>query len=247
MDDLNLPVAYGKTRLVLLVVDPYLIHAYWEIAPERLREAKKLAGQTKAVLRFYKESKMASKDMLPEWFDIEIDLESRNWYVHIWNPEESLFADLALKRNDGTLIALARSQVVHMPRVHPAIAIDQRFMRVETTERRADIVPAPLVEHDRPRESIVPPANEPPVVRPIVRPIDSAEIVREALKDVYASVQWRHRRFEPEGVHVVAISTSLPVESDTDLTAIAERNLPSGLSSGLLQKSRQEPGPDVKR
>src|SRR5574341_1912919 len=30
-----LPESYGKTRVVLLVVDPKLVHAYWEVAPEK--------------------------------------------------------------------------------------------------------------------------------------------------------------------------------------------------------------------
>src|SRR5690348_13361052 len=115
MDELNLPASYAKTRLVLLVVDPYLIHAYWEVVAEKLREVKKLARQNKGVLRFYKATETAGHST-QDSFDIEVDLKSRNWYVHLWSPEESLYADLGLKRNDGKLIRLDRSQVVRMPR-----------------------------------------------------------------------------------------------------------------------------------
>jgi hypothetical protein len=190
MVDPSLPAAYGETRLVLLVVDPYLVHAYWEVAPEKLREATELAKQAKAVLRFYKKSEPAIEATVPDSFDIEIDLQSRNWYVHLWSPEESLYADLALQRNDGTLVRLVGSQVVHMPRVRPAIAIDQHFMKVEPTERPAETVPAPPVEHDRPQEGIAPPANE-LHIRQIIKPIDAAEIVRDKLKELYASVELR--------------------------------------------------------
>jgi len=246
MGDLHLPTQ-GTTRLVLLVVDPYLIHAYWEISPERLRAAIELAGQAKGVLRFYKEGKTASKDIFPESFDIEIDLQSRNWYVHLWSPEESLSADLALKKRDGTLITLIQSQVAHMPRVRPAIAIDQHFMSVEPAERRADMVPPPPVEHERPLETMVPSVSEPYDAGPIVKPINSAEIVRKVLQNVYSSVQWRPSRFDPDGGHVVGMSTSPPATSGTDLTAMAEKNLPSGLSSSVLQKSHEEGTPDIKK
>ncbi len=64
MDNAKLPAAYGKTRLVLLVVDPYLIHAYWEVASEKLR--KVAAEQNKGVLRFYKGSDTASEDSLKD-------------------------------------------------------------------------------------------------------------------------------------------------------------------------------------
>ena len=246
MDDPNLPAAYGKTRLVLLVVDSHIIHAYWEVAPEKLREAKQQAREAKAVLRFYKGSKTANEDALPDSFDIEIDLSCSNWYVHLWSPEESLYADLALKKNDGTVIRLVRSQVVHMPRTRPAIAIDQRFMRVEASERRAEIVPSPPAGHGRPQEGTAPLSNE-VHVRPIVRPMDTAEIVREKLEELYASVQWSSRRLEPETVRTLEISTLPPERAGADLTAIAERSLVAGLSSGALQKSRLEGGPDTKK
>ena len=69
----KLPEAYGKTRLVLLPVDPYLIHAYWEVAPEQLKEA---------TLRFYR-----SKPL--DYFDVPVDLQSRKSYVRLWRPKES--------------------------------------------------------------------------------------------------------------------------------------------------------------
>src|SRR5690349_24854290 len=122
MDDFHLP-AQVKTQLVLLVVDPYLIHAYWEVSPEKFREVKKLAEVAKCLVRFYKGGKTSREEVPPESFDIEIDFQAGNWYVHHWSPAESLYADLALNPADGTLLTLVRSQVVHMPRVRPAIAI----------------------------------------------------------------------------------------------------------------------------
>src|SRR5262245_61579892 len=132
MSDHNLPAAYGKTHLVLLAVNPYLIHAYWEVAPEKLKEAKERAGEAQAVLRFYKVGRSAIENP-SESFDIEIDLQSPNWYVHLWSAEESYRADLALKRNDGTVITLVQSQMVQMPRTRPVLAPDQSFMRVEAS------------------------------------------------------------------------------------------------------------------
>ena len=248
MDEPNLPLSYGKTRLVLLAVDPWLIHAYWEVTPEKLIEAKETAGEAQAVLRFYKPDKTVGENAPADWFDIEIDLQSRNWYVHLWSAKESYCADLALKRNDGALIRLVRSQVVHMPRTRPAIAIEQQqFMKVEPTRRRAEIVPPPPAEFHRPPEAETPLVKDLNVQRPTAGPIDSAEIVREKLAKVYASREWRRERFEPECVHAIKMS-SLPTGSATiDLTAMAERKLAAGISSGALQKSRLEGGSDKKK
>jgi hypothetical protein len=250
MDDPRLPAEYGQTRLVLLVVDPYLVHAYWEVAPEKLRQAKKLAGQAKPVLRFHRESERAPGAAEADSFDVAVDLQSHNWYVHLWSPEESLYADLALKRNDGTFIRLVRSQVVHMPRVRPAIAIDQHFMKIEPTDRRAEIVPPPPVQHDRAQKDIIPAASELPVeeIKPPVEDIkliDAGEIVREKLKELYASVEPRRSQFR-SNVHPVESSSPAPpsTKADTDLTESAESDFDTGLSSGALQKSDLESGPD---
>ena len=246
MDDPSLPAGFGQTRLVLLVVDPYLVHAYWEVAPEKLRQAKKLAGQAKPVLRFHRESERAPGAAEADSFDVAVDLQSHNWYVHLWSPEESLYADLALKRNDGTFIRLVRSQVVHMPRVRPATAIDQHFMKIEPAERRVEIVPPPPVVHDRPQEEMISPANEP--VHEIIKPIDAAEIVREKLKELYASVELRGSRFHSSVNDVESeLSGPPPANAGTDLTEIAERKFDAGVSSsGVLQKSDTEGGPDKK-
>jgi hypothetical protein len=184
----KLPETYGKTRLVLLPVDPYFIHAYWEVAPEQLKEA---------TLRFYR-----SKPV--DYFDVPVDLQSRKCYVHLWRPEESLYADLLLKRNDGTLVSLVRSRVIHMPPAQPKMSIEQHFMRVEPAERRAEIVPPPP--------------------QAAAKPIDAAEIVRETLKSVYASRVWRWEQFQP--------SSPPAGRGAIDLTAIAEIRFRAGTSSG---------------
>ena len=203
----GLPGVYGKTRLVLLVVDPHLIHAYWEIARSRLRDVKRKAALGQVVLRFYSGKQ--------DSFDVDIDLQARNWYVHLWSPEESLYADLAVKMNDGTIIRLARSKVVHLPRTRPVIAIEQHFMKVDPAERHAELVPAPPVEPQTPR--------------PGGAPIDYPAIVTERLRQVYASTAWRPA-IEPGAEPV----SPIPVETPSDLTAIAEEKLTTGLSSGEL-------------
>src|ERR1043166_10334097 len=64
MDDLNLSTQ-GKMQLVLLVVNPYLVHVYWEISPQ-IREAINLAGKTKGVLRFYRDGERRSEEHTSE-------------------------------------------------------------------------------------------------------------------------------------------------------------------------------------
>jgi hypothetical protein len=83
-----------------------------------------------------------------------------------------------------------------MPRPRPATAIEQRFMKVEPTRRRAEIVPPPPAGFHRSREAVTPLAKDLNVRRPTAGPIDSAEIVREKLAELYASREWRREQFE---------------------------------------------------
>ncbi len=50
------PHFYEHARVVSLPVNPYLVHVYWEVAPDDLKEIKKLLGQlalrAQPVLRF---------------------------------------------------------------------------------------------------------------------------------------------------------------------------------------------------
>jgi hypothetical protein len=247
MDDYRLPAVQGKSRLVLLAVHPYLIHVYWEIAPADFDRAKERAGEAQEVLRFYKMGRMAREDALADWFDVEIDLQARNWYVHLWSAEESYFADLALKRDDGTLVRLVSSQVVYMPRAHPAIAIDQRFMKVESAEQRAEIVPPPPVEHERRQEVAASRVNEVIERSPISKPADVAEVVTEKLERLYASPQQQDDRFEPDSAPAATATIASTGSWHVDLAAMAERNLIAGFSSASLQTGRPAGAPDNKK
>jgi hypothetical protein len=238
MDEYKLPSVYGKSRLVLLAVHPYLIHAYWEIAPDDFDKAKEQAEEAREVLRFYKMGRVAREDAFADSFDVDIDLRVRNWYVHLWSAEESYVADLGLKTKDGTLIPLVRSQLLHMPRPHPAITIDQRFMKLESKERRAEMVPPPPVEHERSQEVAASPVNEVIDGGPAAEPADSEEIVTEKLEPVYVPYEPQRDRVEPDSEPVVTPLVASTVRWHIDLTAMAERSVVAGLSSASLQKGR---------
>src|SRR5207245_2157170 len=188
-----------------------------------------------AVLRFYKGTNQEDAD----WFDIDIDLQSRNWYVHLWSAEESYRVDLGLKRSDETLVRLVPSQLVLMPRSLPAPGIDQRPTRVDKTERRAETVPVPSPQQDPQQETIAPLSNLLDASPIPPTPIDSAQITLEQLKTAYASRQWRWDPFEVETARTANTPTERPATDLTamDLTAMDETRLTTGLFSGPLQSS----------
>ena len=109
----DLPSSYGGKRLVLLPVDPYLIHVYWDVSST----APPAAG-ARPVLRFHESpaSPGAHADMHQSRpFDVDVHLAAGRWYVHLWSPDKIYCADLGWRGEDGAFIPLARSNTVRTP------------------------------------------------------------------------------------------------------------------------------------
>ena len=123
-----------RARVGLLPVDPYLIHAYWEIIGKDLETARRQLGsvgvQTKLVLRFYDITCILFNGKnAHSFFDVEIDPVARNWYVQLWSPGKSYCVDLGLKTLGGRFLTIARSNVAHTPPAWPSIRKEERYLR----------------------------------------------------------------------------------------------------------------------
>src|SRR5437667_2224031 len=153
----ELPDRYGRTELVLMVVDPFHLFGYWEVTPESLRQAQDALGAemqgARAVLRFYDVSLIHFDGTnAHHTFDIDIGLDARNWYVRLWSAEKSYCADLGFVARTGRFHAITRSNVVHTPRAGVSNRDEERWMRVRFVRRRKpdparalEFVPAPLL------------------------------------------------------------------------------------------------------
>ena len=162
----ELPDRYGRTELVLMVVDPLLLFGYWEVTPESLREAQDVLGVemegARAVLRFYDISLIHFDGTNSHHtFDIDIGLEARSWYVHLWTAEKSYCADLGFVTRTGWFHAITRSNIVHTPRAGVSARDEERWMRVRFSRRRKpdparplESVPAPSLRGQQSPEEL---------------------------------------------------------------------------------------------
>ena len=151
----DIPDHYGRTELVLMVMDPLHLFAYWEVTPESLREAQDALGAEMdgagAVVRFYDISLIHFDGTnAHHTFDIDIGLEARGWYVPVWTADKSYCADLGFVARTGRFHAIVRSNVIHTPRAGVSGNTDERWMRVKFVRRRKpdrarplEYVPAP--------------------------------------------------------------------------------------------------------
>ncbi|TLY45880.1 MAG: DUF4912 domain-containing protein [Nitrospirae bacterium] len=145
----ELPDRYGRTELVLMVVDPLLLFSYWEVTPESLRQAQHALGTemegARAVLRFYDISLIHFDGTnAHHTFDIDIGLEARNWYVHLWTAEKSYCAEMGFVARTGRFHSITRSNVEHTPRAGVSARDEERWMRVRFLRRRKPDSARPL-------------------------------------------------------------------------------------------------------
>lgn len=135
----ELPTSYGRTRLTLMMIDPYRIHAYWELTPQDHEATLARLGPERVaarwVLRFYDVTRMDFDGTnAHSHFDQPIELGAGNWYVHLWSSEKSYCADIGALAPSGRFAFACRSNLVDTPRTEPAPHYGPEWLHVEAIE-----------------------------------------------------------------------------------------------------------------
>lgn len=111
----SFPQALEGTWVVLVDVDPYRLHAYWNVDPQDLEAARgrlRLTGEQPPLVLWFHDA--ACQDFRGTDASIEVEgqgLQGR-CYVDVWSDAPTYVADLCLRDADGNLALLARSNPV---------------------------------------------------------------------------------------------------------------------------------------
>jgi hypothetical protein len=229
----DLPAWYDETRVILLPVDPYLIHAYWDVASSDLEKAKRRLGRkyrhAQAILRFYDITNVIFDGTnAGNSFDVDIELQAKSRYVPLWSPEKSYCVDLALKGPEGRFYVIARSNVAETPPAWPSHRVEERYLHIAEGYRRVEPASRSLdaIEQESWKEG----PRERTTEHERAIPFDSAEISREKFAANYAYRQWSLPLAKPE-VRLDGSSRQPEEESYLDLTEMSERKFSFGVSS----------------
>lgn len=137
----ELPQGYGATRVVLMVRDPFWLHAYWEIAQDVSETVTAALGPDgwrlgRKTLRVHDVTDVDFNGTNAlRTFDIDISNGANNWYINVERPNRSYCAELGLVGPDGRFVLLSRSNVVRTPRAGPSEVIDEEWMTISAIER----------------------------------------------------------------------------------------------------------------
>ncbi len=129
----DLPHGYGEEKIALMVRDPYLVHAYWEVTPARIEREKAWFGwNSKLVVRIYDVTgiQFDGRNALG-YFDQEVFERLGSWYFDVGRPSHSFIADLGLLSPEGKFLTLARSNHISMPRDGVSDVLDEEWMLVD--------------------------------------------------------------------------------------------------------------------
>jgi hypothetical protein len=122
-------------RLTLLEIDPWRVHAYWNVPEAEVAAARaSLPGEGKnaaLVLRFTDLSPQTADAAPPHpRFDIEVQQNRNNWYIGLWRDAKHYSAELGVRAPDGAFVGLVRSNEVVTPRAGPSPDLDFRHLEV---------------------------------------------------------------------------------------------------------------------
>lgn len=118
-------------RLVVMVRDPYWLHAYWELTQRSVERAQAAMGHrwhgAQPVLRMFRIHGEASA---VHERDVPIHGGVRNWYLDVQDPPADYKLEIGYLADDGFFYCLARSNEVSTPPAGTSDAVDENWTAV---------------------------------------------------------------------------------------------------------------------
>jgi len=124
-----------RDRLVVMVRDPYWLHAYWELSRRSVRRAEVAMGPhwhaARPVLRLNEVSRNGTTSASRRTVrDIEIHGGVNNWYIDVQNPPKSYQVEIGYLAPGNRFHCLGRSNVVSTPIPGSADTFDRNWSEV---------------------------------------------------------------------------------------------------------------------
>ena len=226
--DVELPEWSGRPRVTLMAVNPYLIYVYWDFNLASLP-----SDTAAAALRFYDAA---------SYFDVDVDLRTGNWYVPLWNPAKTYYADLGAITASGEFVPLIRSNTIRTSRAWPAAEVQEGFdpgaaasphseeavppqtfpfgfvdsypTAVKTPAAQAEPVVVSLAPGQPPAPITDAPPDQHIPQSPIPTPLGAAESLRRRLSDIR---EFRHGLTQTNSPGVDATQPGPPFRAAPDL------------------------------
>jgi hypothetical protein len=132
----SLDHACVKDRIIIMVRDPYWLHAYWELSRTTLARAQAALGQewhtARPILRVLDVTSEDTTSAAERHVrDINIHGGVNNWYIDVSTPPRSFRVDIGYLARRGKFFVLARSNVVSTPKAGSSDVLDENWASVQ--------------------------------------------------------------------------------------------------------------------
>jgi hypothetical protein len=132
----DLPRGYGRDRIVVMVRDPFWLHAYWELTEQTIRRAEAALEQewhhARPILRLIDVTNEDASGLTETVVrDIDIHAGCNNWYIDVNLPSRSYRVDIGFLTKSGRFYMLSRSNVINTPRANVSDQIDENWAEVQ--------------------------------------------------------------------------------------------------------------------
>jgi len=133
----SLDHACVKDRIIVMVRDPYWLHAYWELSRTTLARAQAALGQewhtARPILRVMDVTSEDTTSAAERHVrDIEIHGGVNNWYIDVCAPPRSFRVDIGYLARRGKFFVLSRSNVVSTPKAGSSDVLDENWASVQS-------------------------------------------------------------------------------------------------------------------
>lgn len=124
-----------RDRLVVMVRDPFWLHAYWELTRHGVERAEAALGQdwhtARPVLRLLDVSSAGTTSSAERVIrHIDVHGGVNNWYIDVQDPPQTYRVDIGYLATNGRYFVLARSNVVSTPRAGASDELDNNWQAV---------------------------------------------------------------------------------------------------------------------
>jgi hypothetical protein len=124
-------------RLVVMVRDPYWLHAYWELNPQTVERAQSALGQnwhgTRPVLRVFR---LAGDGAAELYREISIHGGVNHWYVDVQSPPQQFRMEIGYLTLNGQFHCLVRSNTVTTPPAGTSDSVDENWADIDQNADR---------------------------------------------------------------------------------------------------------------
>jgi hypothetical protein len=127
--------------VVLLVRDPYWLHASWEITRQSVQRAQAAMAEqwhsARPILRVFEVDNAGMTSSAERLLrEIAIHGGVHNWYIDVQNPPRGFRVEIGYLSSLGKFFAIARSNIVSTPRPGSADSLDENWSDVEENYER---------------------------------------------------------------------------------------------------------------